>query len=557
MTRLPSPARNPQDRALLPFGVLLHHFFQLFFDQESLSPQGDSTTSFSQILGLLAVPGAFFIILFWPFAEPGWMLVIFRYFFVSFSMIVTGFAVVFKWDALFPDRRDYLILNPLPLSRASLFGARVAALSAFLCLILVAANAISLLFWPAIDSRHSVFAVWAAHLTVVISGSLFAALAAAAVQGILATLFTGALYRRISVTVQTLLLATFVLLLVLIPLMGPMFRFWVRADRPIVHWFPPYWFVGLYELLLPTTRNTALQDLGYEAMNGLLAVSAIFVVTYLPGYFRHARRALDTPAPRPSGPGLLVRSVSALLHRTLLRQPLQRAVFHFISETIARSMKHRLFLALYGGFGVAVGILSFKGGPEGMRELPFILSFVLVSGLRAAFNFPSELRANWAFQITDPGSASHAQAATRKWIVLHALAPFYLCIIPVELQHNLWPEALFHAAFGFALAVLLVQVMFIGFIKVPFTCAWFPGKFNFVGLSALYIFGFTMYSRTMSRLEVWLFDHPALAASFFGLVLAAGWALGFLRNRLMRDETLDYEDARDPLIRSLDLSEGA
>jgi len=52
-----------------------------------------------------------------------------RYFFVSFSIIVMGFVMVFEWDALFPDRRDYQILTPQPLRLFIVFAAKATALA--------------------------------------------------------------------------------------------------------------------------------------------------------------------------------------------------------------------------------------------------------------------------------------------------------------------------------------------------------------------------------------------------------------------------------------------
>src|ERR1035438_4361178 len=93
--------------------VLIRHFFERFLDKESLSPQGEPEANFTQTLGFLAAPGAFLSILFQLLRFRGWELVMIRCFFISFSMIVMGFVVVFEWDALFPDRRDYQILAPL------------------------------------------------------------------------------------------------------------------------------------------------------------------------------------------------------------------------------------------------------------------------------------------------------------------------------------------------------------------------------------------------------------------------------------------------------------
>ena len=119
------------------------------------------------------------------------------------------------------------------------------------------------------------------------------------------------------------------------------------------------------------------------------------------------------------------------------------------AQTITRSLKHRLFLATYGGFGAALAVMTLAIGPvRGCCRLPLTLSFVLVSGLRAAFNFPSELRANWAFQISEITGVRRYLAATRKWIVVCAILPLFLLLAPMEFvcfpwrpRSSTWPSA--------------------------------------------------------------------------------------------------------------------
>ena len=132
----------------------------------------------------------------------------------------------------------------------------------------------------------------------------------------------------------------------------------------------------------------------------------MFLLTFLPGYRGHARRVLETTPPAAAGPGRLRTAFDRLLRRTLLRHPVEYAVFHFIAQTITRSVKHRLFLATYGGFGAAFAVITFIGGPRDSCVLPLTLSFILVSGLRAAFNFPAELGA------TGPSNSARSRRGT-------------------------------------------------------------------------------------------------------------------------------------------------
>jgi hypothetical protein len=357
---------------------LVRHFFGRFFDTESLSPQGDPQAGVVQTLGILAVPSAFFVLLFRPLTLWGWELCAVRYLFVLYSMVVMGFVMVFEWDALFLDARDYQILKPMPLRRTTLLGAKAAALAIFLSMFLADINFFGVLFWPGVDGGRNTFAILTAHMTAVLAAGLFSALAIASIHGVIAMVFRGRLYRRVSVAAQTVLMAGLVMMLFLAPMIG----FRLRENVP--RWFPGTWFIGFYEQLRPVTKSAALAQLGSRALPAIAVAVAIFLVTFLRG----------TPVAPPA-------SVRARRRYVTLRSPVQNAVFHFITESITRSVKHRLFLATYGGFGAALAVWAVASGPEGLLRLPLTLSFVLISGLRAAFQFPSELRANWAFQLAE------------------------------------------------------------------------------------------------------------------------------------------------------------
>jgi hypothetical protein len=51
-----------------------------------------------------------------------------EYFFIVLSMTVTGVVAVWRWDSIFPDRRDYSNLVPLPISMRNIFFANLAAI---------------------------------------------------------------------------------------------------------------------------------------------------------------------------------------------------------------------------------------------------------------------------------------------------------------------------------------------------------------------------------------------------------------------------------------------
>ncbi len=542
------------------FGELVRHFYGRFFDKESLSPQGEPEASFSQVLGILAPPGAFVCLLTMILHPQGWDLVGLRFLFICYSMIAMGVVMVFEWDALFPDKRDYLVLTPLPLRTFTMFLAKLAALGVFLAVFLAAVNSCGVLLWPAVEARGNYFAVTGAHLLVLTSAGLFSALAVAGFRGALVTVFRGALYRRISVIAQTIAMAVLIMLLCLSPMMSASIRDLCRSHSPYLRWFPGFWFAGWYEQLRPAVmgRQAAtghvLAELGGTAIRSVWIAAAIFVVTFLPGYRSHTRRVLEAPEPRPKGPGPLARAFQASVN-TLLRDPVECGVFHFIGQTIARSTKHRLFLATYGGLGAAlVGAMLASGGNS--RRVPLALSFILVSGLRAAFTFPSDLRANWAFQVSETSSSKACCRATRKWILIYAIVPLFAAMAALEAFHAPAMAVAYHFAFGVAISMLLMEALFLGFRKAPFTCSHFPGKVNLVFLGALFIFGFTICVHYVPMLEDWLWAVPVAAVGFFLLLGGSFFALMRAHELLLVGETgLEYEDDGDPDVVRLGLTE--
>jgi hypothetical protein len=52
--------------------------------------------------------------------------------FVSYAMVTTGVLTVFIWDALVFDKRDSMVLGPLPLRGTTIVAAKLAALATFL-----------------------------------------------------------------------------------------------------------------------------------------------------------------------------------------------------------------------------------------------------------------------------------------------------------------------------------------------------------------------------------------------------------------------------------------
>ena len=560
------------------FRTLTLHFFSRFFDKDSISPDGDEHANVIQIIAMLALPGAIislFLLVDHPLIRSEvtrmWLRAGDRYTFVCYSMVVMGFVMTFKWDSLFPDRRDYLILTPLPISLRQFFLAKVVALCAFLLLFVVAINFFSCLIVPYVYAvRDNAWGVilpgFFAHATAVLGGSIFMALCFAAVQGVLIALMTPAAFRRVSPWIQMVSMTFLVTILLITPGISSNIRLLVESNTRVLDYIPLFWFLGIYEVLNPEgTLIPASYVWANTAVVAMLTVTIVFVLTYLIGYWRHTKKILEGVESHVFTPAWYQRAIAWALNCCVLRHPFQRASFYFIGNIFARSSKHRLFIAMYSGIGLALMISSLfvlrrdstfvvALSRNGLVEAPLILSFFLVSGLRATFNIPYELPANWMFQIVNKRDAAEYLKAARRWVLLRGIVPLYGVLALLEFALLDPAQALLQLAFAFAIAAVLTELFFFNFNKVPFTCSYLPAKSHLAFLAGAYLYGFTIYTFTMARLERWIAASPHRIVWFFLLTAAILAAVSIYR-RYAHDRTLAlvYEDDRDPLVRQLNL----
>jgi hypothetical protein len=566
------------------FRLLVGHFFGRLFDNEIVSQHGDMRTNVVQAFGLVATPGIFLPFYMIPqrvrFDRPfdnGWTLLSDYYFFVLYSMVVMGFVMVFEWDALFPDRKDFLILTPLPLGGGTIFAGKTVALLLFLGLFVIDANFFCTLLGPLVSGGEGTPAgvLWkliAVHLIAVASAGAFVALSLAAVQGVLINILTGRGFRRVSPWVQMALMGLLIVVLFMTPLACASIRPLVQSHSPLLRYFPPFWFLAFYLDMLPGRPAGAFfHEIAPLAWQGLLTAAAVFAVTYLTGYWRHSRRVMEGVEAGFGAPGWLRSRFDRVVNRRLLPHPLERATFHFITNTILRDARHRLFLAAYAGIALSlalpavmhIGVIHIGGKPgapmvawsaAGLLAVPLTLSFFVVSGLRAAFNLPAELRANWIFQVCETEDRMVHIGAVRKWIVAMGIVPLFVVLAPIEVVFRGWRLALIHLSFALLLSLVLLNLLLVWFRKIPFTCSYFPGKTSMAVMFFLYLAGFNVYAWTMADLEERLLSKPAELAIFYAcgaLVLYLLWWLE--RRELGVDSSLIYEDEPDPIVRSLEL----
>jgi hypothetical protein len=549
-----------------PIRILLTMFRDRFFEDDAVSPGSGFETNIYQVLGFLLTVGFFVAYLTMPaFLELSfrkvhtpagdWALRNFRLFFPALTFAVIGFTAVFQWDMLFPDRRDFLILSLFPVSLRRIFAAKFGALGIFLGLLIGALN-----LFPTLAS--TVFCMFkadawgfglrlvTAQIAATAGAGVFAFLLVAAFQGMLINVTSPRIFRRISPPIQTFGMSLMVLSVSTYPVYFLLLKPAAESRQPWLWFFPPVWFTGIYEMLLPG-GDPFFAYLGRYGMKALAIVFLCFCLTWAFGFKRHFRRTLEAEDTQPRRPG-----------RTLLRglaaSPQEWAIFVFCRNTLARSTKHRLFLATWASAGISAGIfvaLSVRNGkiewsPDGIHIFPFLLAFFLISGFRTVFQFPADLACNWLFQITESRWAEIARRAARKVVLVSGLLPLLIAILPFELFAAGLATGLMHILFQLIAGALLIELMFWKFGKVPFTCSYFAGKTSLSILALLYLYGFTTYSFNMADLEKALENQIVLPVLIFAAAFAA---LTVLWRRSPAGSEVIF-DGSEPVVQTLDLN---
>ncbi len=539
-----------------PFQLVLKLFRDRFLENDMVSPGGGFQTNIYQLLGILATIGGFIVI----YGVPAFLTVAlrpltprtegtlrsFQLFFAAYSFGIAGFAAIFHWDMLFPDRRDFLILAPFPIRLREIVGAKFTALIAFLLTVAVALNA-------APDGAVAAMGgirLGAAQLAATVGASIFAFLAVMAGQGILINVTSPRLFRRISPWIQMLGMSAMVMTVLGFPVYSAMFPRALAQRQIWLYLFPPAWFSGMYELVLGG-QNRFLASLGMLAIKMTAFAILAILVTWGLGFRRHFRRTLE-------GEDLARRPHAWRVPKWLVRSEEERALFGFGGKTLARSQKHQFFLATYFSVGAAValffGVAVHDGkaalSPGGERSVAFVLGFFVISGFRAAFQFPSELTSNWIFRLTEARWTEVSRRATRKLVLAISLVPLLICALPLEIVVWNWPMVLEHSAVQLLGAALLVEVLFWNFDKVPFTCSYFPGTTSLALLIVLYVCGITGYSFHMADGESAMERHWAGAVVFFAAAISA---LIWSWRRHPIAEGVRF-DGSEPVIRTLELS---
>ncbi len=495
---------HPRERS--QFTHLVRHYLERFFNHETAAPDGSAKARLILAAFAAGIPGLMVAVYLWPVYHPFrgwppnhpsnggpppyWLQVNHHLFFVLYSFVVMGIVTVFEWDLFFPDLLDISVLGTLPIPTRRLFRARVAAIAIFIAGFLFDSNILAPLILPESIEPPSVARLIAGHVLAAFGAGLFAALFVVAFQSTLLALFGERLFRKLSLFVQGLTISALLIALLLFPVLSGAVPALLQSGSVCARWFPPFWFLGIYQRLLEGPSALPIYtQLAQMAWPATLAAAALMLIAYPLAYLRRVRCLIEGSVTRKAR-NPLARAAHPLIHLSIARAPIRRAVFHFIGQTLLRVPRYRIYLVLYCGVGLSVvtaSVLRFNVmhnqlhiaiSADGLRSAIAIIAFWIVAGLRSAFISPGNERGSWAFRIAHgnppafPIALDRLQAA-KTWVMVCALA--VTCAALLASRAIAPPELLNAAATAaqtltvLALCLLLTDAFFLHVITVPFT----------------------------------------------------------------------------------------
>jgi hypothetical protein len=526
------------------FRLLVRHFLERFFNNEMVSSDGDAKKRLLQAMYAIALP-LIVVALFLappyhaPLPRPFWSQVSDHYFYLLYSFVTMGLVSIFSWDLLFPDLLDMFILSPLPIASMRLFLARIVAACLYLGLFLCGTSVLGAIFFPLLSEPPQFTRHVFAHLLAVLASGAFAAGAILSLQGLILMVVGERLFRIVAPFLQAFVVMMLLSILMLFPVSAQFLH--VLTSLQAARYFPPFWFLGIYETLLSGSSSLPVFRELAEAGGVALAVVLVLVIISYPLAYRRRMRYLVEESGTVDTRNFAAVPVDRLLHVTLLRNPVQRGIYHFITHSLSRTQRHRVYLAMYGGLGLALliacavllrltpGHLGFQLSADGLRAAVPIVAFWTITGLRTAFVSPTDKRGSWIFRVILGRPGVEQLDATELWILPFAIVltlgvvALVATIAPPALHG--WRPVLSQALVGIGLSLLLTDVLFLVVRSIPFTGGERASGTNLAFILLQYFGLFPPLVLVMVDLQPWLeaaLWHVAVAV---GMIAGAHFAM--------------------------------
>jgi hypothetical protein len=543
-------------RLPLQFKVLHRQFLLRVIDLEALSLEADIPRFLGQFAGVLIMFS------FIHSVAVYWYVVIYPYrlehYLISTTMLVAGLITVVSWDSIFPDRRDIMVLAPLPIRAGMILGTKLAASASLLGISLLALNTAPGLLAPLLlgqlhSSIFGFFQVLAAYWIAMIAAILFLYCSVLTLQGLTALILPRRVFLRLSAALQLIAFGAFISVYFLEPSLGTPPELLAPQNQGVIAASPQFWFLAL----LNQINGTLPPELEWLARRAWIALAIVIsgaAVSLLLSYLRTMKSTLEAPD--------LVPGASGLHWTPSAGGGLRIAIAAFSFRSLARSRQHRVIYAFFMAIVAAIGVTLLRREiytpaaepvPTDFLISTLIIMMLAVLGLRAVFALPISLNANWVLRITQLRPTSDYIQATRETLLLFSVVPMLILAALLSLNYRPWLHVFQHLVVLAVFGCLLVEFALINFDKVPFTCSYLPGKAN-----VQVIFWGAAFVWTMLTILTGVFELDVLrnARTYSGLIatmLAGLVAIVIFNFFRARSAVLYFEDLQPEVVTRLGL----
>lgn len=540
--------------------MLYRHFLLRVIDLESLSIEADIPRFLGQFAGVLILIGVFqalgFLVLSGQphLTRDGLLSMAARseQSFLVGTMLIAGLAAVATWDNIFPDRRDVIVLGPLPVRAYTVLAAKVASSASLLGIGVLALNCGMGIVLPLVTGGMVHFPrVFATYWLTAAAASVFIYGAVLTIQGVTAALFSRRWFLRLSAMLQLVAFALFLSAWLFEPNFATVEELAKAQQLGVLARWPTFWFFGLFSqtsgvfpiISEPLTRQACL---------ALVAVLAGTGISLLLCYVRTMKTTIEQPDLEPTRG-----------HRRWLLplgDQLQTAIVRFSMRSLARSRQHRVVYAFFLAIAFAIAVSTLTRVATSHRTEPvtpaFLMSTLMMmclaaAGLRSIFSLPVSLKANWVLQVTQLSAPERYIAATRRAMLVLATIPVWLTAAGLALCYRPWHQVLEHLLILALVGSIMTDAALIGVSKIPFACSYLPGKSNVQYMFWAFAAGFTPLAMSFSRYEQSALDDPLSYSALVAILIAASAELWLVNRRQAKSAVLHYEELEPEAITTL------
>jgi hypothetical protein len=179
----------------------------------------------------------------------------------------------------------------------------------------------------------------------------------------------------------------------------------------------------------------------------------------------------------------------------------------------------------------------------------------LAAGLRMIVRHPIMLSANWIFQLTEADEKKHYMKGIQKAFLFLLGFPLFIGLFIFYLYCWGFQLAVFHSFYSAAIFLLLLEMFFNTYKKIPFAAEYEPGKPNIKVYWPLILGGFLECYVLLSNIGLILLNRPNYYILFFLVIFALQWGFVFRRYREYKNEDFGfiYDEEPQELMLSLNI----